>query len=90
MLKFIIKLELPVLVAAGILGHKAAEKIWERLFDDQVLDTAQKEVDVVKLLPVAVLEGTLYKLARMGLDRGLRVAEERRSGNWIGKAGDGE
>lgn len=90
MLKFLIKLELPVLVAAGILGHKAADKLWERFFDDPVPDTAQKDVDVLKLLPVAVLEGTLYKLVRMGLDRGLRVAHERTSGDWIGKAGEGE
>ena len=90
MLKFIIKLELPVLVAAGIVGQKAAEKLWERIFDDPVPDTAQKNVHIAKLLPVAVLEGTLYKLARMGLDRGLRAAEERHSGNWVGNAGDGE
>ena len=90
MLKFIIKLELPVLVAAGILGQKVAEKIWERLFDDPVPDTAQKDVDIAKLLPVAVLEGTLYKVARMGLDRGLRVAAEKSEGKWIGKAGEGE
>ena len=90
MLKFLLKAELPILVAAGILGQKAAARLWEQLFDDPVPDTAQKDVDLAKLLPVAVLEGTLYKLARMGLDRGLRVAVAKSEGEWVGKAGAGE
>ena len=43
-----------------------------------------------QLIPVAIVEGTLYKLARMAIDRGLRVAAARSEGTWIGKPGQGE
>jgi Protein of unknown function (DUF4235) len=90
MLKMLLKAELPVLVVAGILGQKVAAKLWEAVSTGPVPDTAQKDVRWELLLPVAVVEGTFYKLARMALDRGLREAVSRREGRWIGKAGEGE
>lgn len=90
MLKFLLKAELPVLVVAGIAGQKVAAKLWQAVSGDPVPDTAQKDVRWELLLPVAVLEGTLYKLARMAIDRGLREAAFRQEGRWIGKAGEGE
>ena len=90
MMTILLKAELPLLVVAGILGQKIAAKVWSQAFGDPVPDTAQREVNVAALIPAAVLEGTLYKLVRMGLDRGLRVAAARSEGTWIGKAGQGE
>ncbi len=90
MLKMVLKAELPVLVVAGIIGQKVAAKLWEAVFGDPVPDTAQKDVRWELLVPVAVVEGTLYKLARMALDRGLREAASRQEGRWMGKAGQGE
>lgn len=90
MLKKVLKAELPVLVVAGIVGQKVAAKLWEAAFGSPVPDTAQKDVRLQMLLPVAVVEGTLYKLTRMALDRGLREAASRQEGRWIGKAGQGE
>lgn len=45
---------------------------------------------MTELIPAAILEGTLYKLARMAIDRRLRVAAVRSGGKWLGKAGEGE
>jgi len=90
MITFLLKAELPVLVVAGILGQKLAAKLWSKAFDSEPPDTAQQDVRVAPLLGAAVLEGTLYKLARMGIDRGLRVAAARSEGTWIGRTGEGE
>ena len=86
----VLKAELPILVVAGILGQKLAAKLWERAFGGPVPDTAQRDVELGQLIPVAIVEGTLYKLARMAIDRGLRVAAARSEGTWIGKPGQGE
>jgi len=90
MLTLLLKAELPILVVAGILGQKLAAKLWSRALGSEPPDTAQQNVRWAQLVPAAILEGTLYKLARMGIDRGLRVAAARSEGTWIGKTGQGE
>lgn len=90
MAKLVLKAELPVLVVAGILGQKLAAMLWSRVAGGGPPDTAQEHVRVGMLIPAAILEGTLYKLARMGLDRGLRIAALRSEGRWIGETGQGE
>jgi hypothetical protein len=90
MAKLLLKAELPILVVAGILGQKVATKLWSKAFGTDAPDTAQQHVGLASLIPAAILEGTLYKLARMGIDRGLRVAASRSEGGWVGKTGDGE
>jgi hypothetical protein len=90
MLTKLLKAELPVLVVAGIAGQKVAAKLWAATVGTPVPDTAQRDVRWPPLLAAAVVEGTLYKIARMALDRGLREAASRREGRWIGSAGEGE
>ena len=90
MLKLLLKAELPLLVVAGIVGQALAKKAWTAVAGGPVPDTAQRHVSVAQLVPVAVVEGTLYKLTRMALDRALRNAIANREGTWVGSAGDGE
>ena len=90
MMKLLLKAELPILVLAGILAQKVAAKLWSWVFGSPVPDTAQRDVRVTQLIPAAILEGTLYKLVRMAIDRRLRVAAARSGGKWLGKAGEGE
>ncbi len=90
MIKFLLKAELPLLVVAGIVGQKLAAKLWAAAFGSPVPDTAQEHVRPAQLIPAAILEGILYKLTRMAMDRGLRAAAARSEGTWIGQTGDGE
>ena len=90
MFKILLKAELPILVVAGIIAQKIAAKLWSVIFDDDVPDTAQQNVRVGLLIPAAIIEGTLYKLARMAVDRGLRVSAAKSEGTWIGRTGEGE
>lgn len=90
MITILLKAELPILVVAGILGQKIAAKLWSQAFNSEPPDTAQENVRVAQLIPAAILEGTLYKLTRMAIDRGLRIAAARSEGTWIGKTGEGE
>lgn len=90
MAKLVLKAELPVLVVAGIVGQKVAAMLWNRALGEGPPDTAQENVRVGLLIPAAIVEGTLYKLARMGIDRSLRIAAARSEGRWIGKTGQGE
>lgn len=89
-MRFVLKMELPILVIAGIVGQKVAAKLWSAAFDQPVPDTGQKNVGVAPLIGAAILEGTLYKVARMAMDRGLRTAVAKSEGRWIGESGDGE
>ncbi len=90
MMTLLLKAELPFLVVAGIVGQKVAAKLWSQLFNSEAPDTAQENVRLAPLIGAAVLEGTLYKLARMAIDRSLRVAAAKSEGTWIGKTGQGE
>ena len=90
MMKLLLKAELPILVVAGILAQKVAAKLWSLALGSPVPDTAQRDVRVAQLIPAAILEGTLYKLVRMAVDRRLRVAAAKSEGRWLGKAGEGE
>jgi len=90
MATILLKAELPILVLAGILGQKLAAKLWRQALGSEVPDTAQREVKVPMLIPAAILEGTLYKVSRMAIDRGLRHAAARSEGVWIGRTGEGE
>ena len=67
-----------------------ATKLWTSVFNGPPPDAAQQHVRVAQLIPAAVLEGTLYKLTRMAIDRGLRIAAARSEGTWLGKPGQGE
>lgn len=90
MSKILLKVELPILVVAGIIAQKIAAKLWSAIFGDDVPDTAQENVRVGLLVPAAILEGTLYKLARMAIDRRLRISAAKSEGKWVGKPGEGE
>lgn len=90
MATLLLKAELPILVIAGIVGQKVAAKLWQKSTGSEVPDTAQREVNLPMLIPAAILEGTLYKLFRMGIDRALRRAAQRSEGVWIGRPGEGE
>ena len=80
----------PIILVAGILGQKAAAKLWNQVFDEEPPDTAQQDVRLVPLLGAAVIEGTMYKLLRMAADRALRQGVSKFSGNWPGQTGEGE
>jgi hypothetical protein len=70
--------------------RKVPAKLWNQVFDEDPPDTAQEHVRLLPLLAAAILEGTLYKLLRMGADRALRQAVLKFSGNWPGQTGEGE
>ncbi len=88
--KFISMAEFPIILTAGILGQKVAAKLWTQVFGDAPPDTAQEEVRWSALIPAAVVEGMLYKLFRMAVERGLRIGIARSTGTWIGRTGEGE
>jgi hypothetical protein len=90
MITILLKAELPILVVAGIVGRKVAAKLWTQVAGTPIPDTAQREVRVQQLLLAGILEGTLWQLSRMAIDRGLRLAVQRSEGVWIGKPGEGE
>jgi hypothetical protein len=80
----------PVIVLSGVIGRKLAALLWSRVFGSPPPDTAQEHVRVPQLLAAAVVEGTLWQLSRMAIDRGLREGIARATGTWPGNPGDGE
>ncbi len=80
----------PVILVAGNLGKKLAAKLWSKAFGEDPPDTAQQDVRLAPLVAAAVVEGTMYMLLRMLVDRTLRRAVFGMSGNWPGEPGDGE
>lgn len=90
MSKFVSAAGFPVILIAGILGQKVAARLWKQVFGEDPPDTAQEHVRWPQLIPAAIVEGLLYKVARMLVDRGLRVAIARSTGSWPGQVGEGE
>lgn len=90
MSKVLNAVSLPLLVVSGILGKKIATAIWKRVTGEPPPDTAQENVRWPQLLLAAVVEGTLWQLSRMILDRGLRRGIAAATGAWPGHAGEGE
>lgn len=82
--------EFPIILGAGIAGQKVAAKLWTQATGSDPPDTGEEDVRLAALLAAAVLEGTLYKLSRMAVERGLRVAVARTTGTWPGGTGEGE
>lgn len=80
----------PLIVVSGIVGKKIATALWQRVTGEMPPDTAQEQVGWLQLLPAAVVEGTLWQLSRMILDRSLRRGIVIATGTWPGQAGEGE
>lgn len=90
MSKIISAAEFPIILVAGILGQKAAAKLWGAVLKSGPPDTSQEGARWSHLLAAAVVEGTLYKLARMAVERGLRRSLARATGTWPTAVGKGE
>ncbi len=90
MSKFVSAAGFPIILLAGIIGQKVAAKLWSQVLGSEPPDTAQEGVRWPQLIPAAIVEGTLYKVARMAIDRGLRTAIARSTGTWPGQVGQGE
>jgi hypothetical protein len=80
----------PVIVLSGVLGRKLAVLLWGRVFGEPPPDTAQQHIRLPQLLGAAVVEGTIWQLSRMAIDRGLRQAIATATGSWPGEPGEGE
>lgn len=90
MSKLIAAAEFPIILLAGILGQKMAAKLWSVLFRSDPPDTSQEDARWSLLIPAAIVEGTLYKLTRMLVERRLRIGLARATGSWPGAVGKGE
>ena len=90
MSKFISAAGFPIILISGILGQKIAARLWTKVFGREPPDTAQEHVRWPQLIPAAIVEGTVYKLARMLVDRGPRLAVAKSTGSWPGQVGQGE
>ena len=90
MTKLLNVMSFPLIVVSGIVGKKIATALWQRVTGEMPPDTAQEHVGWLQLLPAAVVEGTLWQLSRMVLDRSLRRSVAVATGVWPGEAGEGE
>lgn len=90
MAKVLNVLSFPLIVVSGIVGKKIATALWQRVTGAPPPDTAQEQVRWPELIPAAIVEGTLWQLSRMVLDRSLRRGVAVATGSWPGEAGQGE
>ncbi|MDQ3609768.1 MAG: DUF4235 domain-containing protein [Actinomycetota bacterium] len=90
MTKLLNVMSFPIIVVSGIVGKKIARALWQRVTGEMPPDTAQEHVGWLQLLPAAVVEGTLWQLSRMVLDRSLRRSIAVATGEWPGQAGQGQ
>jgi hypothetical protein len=90
MSKLLNVLAFPMIVLSGVIGRKIATVLWKRVTGEVPPDTAQEDVTWPQLIPAAIIEGTVWQLSRMALDRSLRRAVQRATGDWPGGPGEGE
>ena len=81
---------LPGIILSGILGQKVAALVWKQVTGSPPPDTADEHIRWPQLVPAAVIEGTVYQVSRMLLDRGVRMAVARSTGSWPGERGQGQ
>jgi hypothetical protein len=75
----------PIILLSGNMGQRIADRLWSQVLGSGAPDTAQEDICWTPADSGGGRRGeTLYKIARMVVDRGLRTAVARSTGRWPG------
>jgi hypothetical protein len=72
-------------LAAGSLGRLLFGKVWGLFDDEEPPEPTTRQTDWRKLLFAAAIQGVIFRLVRVSIDRWGAIAWERLTGTWPGE-----
>jgi hypothetical protein len=72
-------------VIAGILGRRAFDAIWKRVDEEKPPKATTKETTIAKVIGAAAIQGVIFKVVRVGVDRAGARGWEHLTGSWPGE-----
>jgi Protein of unknown function (DUF4235) len=72
-------------ILAALLGRRIFDFVWARLDDEEPPKPTIKEVSLAKLLVAAAIQGMIFRVVRVLVDRFGAEAWERLTGFWPGE-----
>jgi hypothetical protein len=72
-------------IVAALLGRRIFDFVWARLDDEEPPKPTHKEVSFAKLLGAAAIQGMIFRVVRVVVDRFGAQGWERLTGFWPGE-----
>jgi hypothetical protein len=72
-------------VAAALLGKKLFEFVWTKIDDEEPPEPTTEETSWQKLLAVATIQGVIFRLTRVTVDRYGAIGWRYLTGTWPGE-----
>ena len=69
----------------GILGKRAFNAVWTRVDEEKPPKATTKEATIAKVVGAAAIQGLVYKVVRVVVDRAGARGWERLTGRWPGE-----
>jgi hypothetical protein len=70
---------------AGILGKRAFNVVWKHVDEEKPPKATTKETTIAKVLGAAAIQGIIFKVVRVSVDRAGARGWERITGSWPGE-----
>ena len=72
-------------IAAALLGKKLFEFVWTKIDDEEPPEPTTEETSWQKLLTVATIQGVIFRLTRVTVDRYGAIGWRYLTGTWPGE-----
>lgn len=72
-------------ILAGLLGKRVFNFVWTKIDDQDPPKATTKEADWTKILTAAAIQGVIFKLTRVIVDRNAAQGFEYLTGTWPGE-----
>jgi hypothetical protein len=70
---------------AGFVGKKLFDQVWSVVDDQDPPESEHREATWGKVIAAAALQGAIFRVTKIAVDRGSRTAFESLTGTWPGQ-----
>jgi len=71
-------------LVAAMLGKRVFNVVWGAIDDEEAPDPKQRDVPLQKLIVAGAVQGVIFRLVRIFVDRGVRRGVQGLTGRWPG------
>ena len=72
-------------ILAGLLGKKAFDFVWTKLSDEEPPEPTTEETTWQRVLAAAAVQGVIFRLTRVAVDRWGAIGWRHLTGTWPGE-----
>jgi xanthosine utilization system XapX-like protein len=69
----------------GLLGKRVFDAVWKRVDEEKPPKATTKETTIAKVVGAAAIQGVIFKVVRVVIDRAGASGWERLTGRWPGE-----